>query len=424
MDCSIVARRKFRIRSFGQDQQGTVAILFGLMALSIFGIIGMAIDYSRAYSERSHLQKTADSVATSVASAAAFEAMEQSELEAFAASMFTANYNGMAGGSISPIVNIVDGLVKVTTNYSVPTTISTVLGFDTISVSTHSEAVIPAMMKAEIVLVLDYSGSMDSAGKYDAMRDASIKLIDDLYQNGANPNLKFGLVPFSDHIYLSLPGNYVVGQDPSGSWTNCLQDRPYPHNTLNDEPISSDDTTKWTSGAPVDNGGSGSGVCPEYLSRNLVVAPLTDNITSIKSQLSSMTPYANTHIALGMAMGWHLISPAAPFTEAADYTEEETKKFIILLTDGRQTENAKGPAGSLSVADGELNLVTLCENAKNANINVVTVAFDLQDLPTRNRLENCASSTSYFFEAETNSDLAAVFAEITGKLAGEIKLVK
>ena len=410
-------------KAFCHDNRGSLAIMFAMMLLVFAGTVGMAIDYGRAANERSKLQKAGDAAALSTATAAAY-GMDIADLPEFALAAFNANISGSLATSTNPVITINDSLVTVNISSTVKSTFSKIIGVNTIDVGIISEAVIPAKMKAEIALVLDYSGSMNSAGKYDAMRDAAIKLIDDMSLAGGDQLLKVGLVPFSDHIYLSLPGNNVVGQDPFGTWSNCTKDRQYPHNTENSEPSGGDDTTKWTSEAPADNGGSGSGVCPEFVSRNLIVMPLTDDLDSVKSQLNNMLPYANTHIALGMSMGWHLISPDAPFSQGAEYSDKETKKFIILLTDGVQTTQANGPGNSKTVSNGELNLKDLCESVKDQNVTVITVAFDLQDVPTTNRLKNCATSPSYFFEADSNSDLAAAFADISGKLAGDIRLIR
>ena len=53
--------------------------------------------------------------------------------------------------------------------------------------------------------------------------------------------------------------------------------------------------------------------CSGYVSNNLVMKPLTNDFAGLKSRLDMMTPYAWTHIALGVEFGFHMLSDNAPF---------------------------------------------------------------------------------------------------------------
>jgi hypothetical protein len=133
-----------------------------------------------------------------------------------------------------------------------------------------------------------------------------------------------------------------------------------------------------------------------------------------------MKPYAWTHIALGAEFGYHLLSPDAPFTEGAPYNSASTEKFLVILTDGKQTEPAFGSSGR-SVANGEKNLEKICENAKDSGIKVITVAFDLDDEETRNRLSGCATDPAAdFLIAEDSSEIAKAFAEIRNQITAQV----
>jgi hypothetical protein len=127
-----------------------------------------------------------------------------------------------------------------------------------------------------------------------------------------------------------------------------------------------------------------------------------------------MTPYGWTHIALGFEFGWHVLSSNAPFTEGVPETDKNTMKVLVLLTDGNQTEQAFGRAGSETKEDGERNLESLCRNAKAAGITVATVALDLDDATTVARLRGCASDPNkLFFDATNRSRLATAFEAIS-----------
>jgi Mg-chelatase subunit ChlD len=276
---------------------------------------------------------------------------------------------------------------------------------------------------AEVALVLDYSGSMNGKGKYQAMRDAAIGMIDTLTEEGKKTDhVKFGLVPFSHHVYLSLPGEYVINETPGTTWTNCTQDRKYPYNVQDTAPDPANADTLW--GMEAGGGGGAYEPCGPYVTNNLVVAPLTNDATAVKTQLANMTPHNLTHIALGTEFGWALLSPDAPFTEGADYEDENTEKYLVMLTDGVQTEKAWGAGKTHTVPNGETNLEEMCTNIKAEGITIITIAFDLNDTWTEDRLKNCASSPDDFHIADNNDQLAQVFENIAGKLRKMVRISK
>ena len=96
----------------------------------------------------------------------------------------------------------------------------------------------------------------------------------------------------------------------------------------------------------------------------------------------------------------------------------------MLLTDGKQTVGGNGPGGSNNNTKAEKNLEDTCIAIKNKDVIMITVGFDMNDKKTLNRLKNCASKPSFFFDAKTNSDLKTAFANITGQISGELRLTK
>lgn len=435
------------VRRFSRDRRGATAIIFALAMIPIFGFIGSAIDYARAYMLRSKLQTALDSA---VLAAGATPGLSNSERIEYAKNVFAANYNNELGVKATPTITITsDGKIQGSVATDLDASILGIIGIDKLDVGTTSEAIIQQAITGEIVLVLDYSKSMESKNKYKAMRDAAISLVDTVSLNGANKNVKFGLVPFSAEIYTTLPKAYVIGQSGSGNWTNCTADRRHPYNIQDSTPVSGSDPTKW--GFDCDetydnsNGkgggwwGSGWGSgnwndkkqcgnlyaqCADYPVRDLVVRPLTTDFTAVKNQLKSMRPLGYTHIALGMEFGWHLLSPNPPFTEGVEYGTKEHIKAIILLTDGAQTSDGWGPGNSHSVKQAEENLEDMCEAIKAKGVMVLTVGFDLDDKKTLERLKNCATKPSWYFEPKSNQELASAFQAITGQLVASLHLSK
>ncbi len=422
------------IKRFRDDRRGTTAIILALAFIPVLGIVGAAIDLTRAHIVKTRLQGAIDAA---VLAAASSGELTKPQRIAKAESVFAANFPAdELGNAGAPSITIDDdGKIVGTANADLGTSIMSALGFDSMDVSADAEAYSGKLTQGEIVLVLDYSGSMSSDGKYQSMRDAATSLINQLTQNGTNTGVKFGMVPFSEHVYGTMESDFIVDEVPGGSWTNCTRDRHWSHNIQDSTPLSAVDDSKWgmqctpTGGGEEDEEGGGTcdayAICSNYVSRNLVMQPLTTNYSLLTTQLASMTPYANTHISLGLAMGWHMISPNAPWQEGTAYGTSGMVKAIVLLTDGAQTTAAWGPGDSSSVSNAESNLEDMCQSIKAQDVKIVTVAFDLDDTDTKTRLQNCATSPTHFFhDVDTGVELVAAFQKIAGQLAKDMYLSK
>jgi Flp pilus assembly protein TadG len=417
------------VKRFARSQNGNVAIIFGLSAFSLVFAAGAAIDYSRYVSARSHVQAALD--AGALAAASAGHGKSEAQRQAIALAAFNANIaDGLGAQSGAVATFAINGdKIDASARGSLPSGFIQLAGIDRMNIEVESQVNIPVDKKAEIVLVLDYSGSMKEvsggAVKYRAMRNAAKKLVSDL--EAANPDsVRFGLVPFSHHVWVTLPKQYVVGQTGLGNWTGCTQDRMHPYNQTDATPLPDEDPTKWghPQAAPPP-GDRPHGDCAAYVPNHLVVRPLTNNFFAVKDQLDRMLPYAYTHIALGVEFGFHLLSPNAPFEEGASYSDANTEKIMVVLTDGRQTERAFGPGGRREVSDGERNLEQLCEAVKAKGITMMTIAYDLRDEPTTNRLRNCSTDPGrHFFIAESGGDIASAFESIRNEITAQVALSK
>lgn len=406
------------IRSIVRHDSGTTAITFALSIVPILLAGGAAIDYMRYANAETRLQAALDSGA--LAAAVATDLSNDDRVDA-GQSAFDANLltGGIDPDMVEADIKVTDKTVRATAHMVLPSGLMQIAGLSAFSVDVATEIRVPKAKSAEIALVLDYSLSMaDESGgqvKYVAMKNAAEKLITDL--ETANPHkVKIGLVPFSHHVYVTLPAKYVVGKGTVGDWTGCTQDRRYPYN-LTDGPPTSDDATKW--GQPIAKTHASDG-CDFYAPNQLKVAPLSNNFDALRSQLEAMRPYAWTHIALGAEFGYHLLSPDAPFTEGAPYGDDKVSKIMVILTDGRQTEPAFGPS-SRSISQGESNLEDICQNAKDSGITMITVAFDLQHVDTKKRLKDCASDPDKdFFVAEDGDELASAFEDIRKQVTAQV----
>ncbi len=93
-------------------------------------------------------------------------------------------------------------------------------------------------------------------------------------------------------------------------------------------------------------GTSNSGICwgmtsmgPNFSCPLQQIMPLSNDQTTILSEINAMKAYGATVISAGLTWGWHLISPTVssvlfPKNAATSYKDASTIKAIILLTDG------------------------------------------------------------------------------------------
>ena len=403
------------LRLFKNNDNGAVAYLFALAAIPLILVVGVAIDLGKGISARTKIQTALDAGAL----AAAATNLEEAERIALAEKVYWQNV-GDAGQGSTPNYSVGTDAITADVNMMVDNSFMKIVGLNQNQVEASSRVELPKDRPAEVALVMDYSSSMNSNGKWQAMRDAALDLVDVLSEQQTNSQVKFSLVPFAKMVAVDLPAEYMVEESQNSPWTGsgCAQDRKWPYNTEDSTPDEFNDDTKW--GAL----GQAQGTCAQMASHNLKILPLTNNHASVVSKLNAMDPFVGTHISLGLEFGWHVISSNAPFSEGVAYNAPDVLKAIVLLTDGRQTTKAWGQNESYNTSNGEENLEVMCEAIKDKNVLLITVAFDLSDGGTRTRLTNCATSSAYFFDADTNSQLAAAFTEIGKLLKGKIYVSK
>ena len=196
------------------------------------------------------------------------------------------------------------------------------------------------------------------------------------------------------------------------------------------------------------NGTGGGG--PNFMCTTQALTPLTTSQSSVTSAINSMQANGYTNITDGLMWGWRAISPGEPFTEGRAYTATDNQKIIVLMTDGENTYHPylqadidpgsntyagkfvksaygawaylfKNHLGTTSTQSqtvfNELNshTATACANAKAAGITIYTVGFEINDTTssdpetTKALLQNCATDTSKYFDAQNETDLLDAF---------------
>ena len=97
---------------------------------------------------------------------------------------------------------------------------------------------------------------------------------------------------------------------------------------------------------------------------------------------------------------------------------------MVLLTDGEQTEPAFGPS-LRNVNQGESNLSSICANAKARGITIITIAYNIDDTETVNRLRGCTTDpATNFFDIGSDNNVASAFESIKKQITAQVRIGK
>ncbi|MGE0524130.1 MAG: VWA domain-containing protein [Variibacter sp.] len=421
--------------------------LFALAIIPVFGLVGVAVDYSRAGTMRSDIQAALD--ATALMMSKESNGLTQTQIQDKATAYFTAILNRPDAPAITltPTFTVVQAgsfTLKIDAASSLDTTFTRILGQNTIAIRTSSE-VSWGIKRLELVMALDNTGSMSSSSKMTELKKAAKSLLDTLFKAaGKKDDIKVAIVPFTTDVNIgtsyasaswldwtdwdskngtcrnyngwSKPSNKTSCQNASGTWTasdhsnwsGCVWDRQQDYDVDDTAPSSVD--TKFQ---PHETS-----YCPPAtlmpltdITTNWVSADLTaSNPTStLGKKINSMTPNGNTNVTIGAVWGWHALTKTDPLTEASD-PAPDLDKVLILLTDGDNTQNRF----SSNQSSIDTRTTKVCANIRAANIKIYTVRVINGNATL---LQNCASRADMYYDVKNASELNGVFTTIAQNLA-------
>lgn len=456
------------MRRFWSDRKGNVAVLFAFAVVPIVGGVGAAVDYSMASSYRADMQQALDSTALALSKILPVDeaTMNQVGMEYFQASLGNHTLTNLNLAIIPE-----QGKVKLNATGTYTPTIANIFGATSFEVGASAEA-IWSMGKVEIALVLDMSLSMQipDTSRINALRTSTVNLLNVLETAARNPgDAKVAIVPFDGMVntgynYATRP-NWVrfdwweenVGSCNAGghknrtdclahyycsrsrytnedscedagytwrqatwngesvsNWNGCVYDRrpDLDHDVLDTEP----DNTASTTAAALETKYPAA-KC--YASPPQAITPLSTDWIGLRTKANNLTPTGYTNIPIGLAWGWHVLSPTSLHTDGAAYGTEDLTKYIILMTDGYNTKNilmepnacnTNGP--TCPVIDDRMTEV--CTNIKTAGIKIYTIRLIAGNADL---LRACASSEDMYYDVQSAGQLAGVFNAIGSKIA-------
>ena len=431
-----------RPRGWLRDTRGVVAIVFALALLPLAIGAGMAVDLSRAYIVKSRLNYALDAAGLAVGSSSG----TQEELQTILESYFYANYPvTKIGVPAQPSMSIVDNEIRLSATAEVNTLIMSVIGVNNIEVAVDT-VIVRETKNLEIALVLDNTGSMGGL-KMMTLREASTEMVNTLFDSVSGTSVvKFAVVPFASAVNIGsgnvglLDASYDPANFSPDVWRGCVEARPHPAD-VRDTAIFDPDGGAWapylwpsnsTNLWPTVRGSRGqirgpNKDCPVSL------LPLTDVRDDVIAKINALDARGFTMLNVGAMWGWRVLSPGAPFTEGAAYSEPDTVKVGIIMTDGENTisSNCDNYSAYGSLCDGRLGttsdpvaarneldsrLLEVCSGMKGLGITFYTITFQVTDPATITLMQNCASAGKYFDSPDVDG-LGRVFNAIGAELS-------
>jgi uncharacterized protein YegL len=281
--------------------------------------------------------------------------------------------------------------------------------------------------KLNLALVLDNTGSMASNDKMANLKAAAHSLLGMLQTAAATPgDVKVAIVPFATDVNVGtgyVNASWIDWTDweaangtcsntyyhsksscesngkvwtpaPHSAWNGCVYDRDQNNDVQNTAPVTGAPATLFRAHQ--------ASKCPAAM------MPLDYDWTALNAKIDAMTPAGNTNVTIGLAWGFQLLSPVAPFN--APEPAPDLDKAIVMLTDGENTQN-RWTSSSSSI---DARTAKACDNIKAANIKLYTVRVIDGDATL---LQNCATKTSMYYDVQQAGQLSSVFVSIAQMLA-------
>ncbi len=380
-------------KRYAQDTQGNFATIFAVSLFVITAGLAAAVDIASAVSAKQRLQDTTDQI--SLYAAKSLET-DSAALTAQAQDYFTLNYPNTNGEIVLNKIERVGDRVNIEASTKMATSFAGMFGVDEINVRVASTASY-AGRGLDIALVLDTTGSMRGS-KIDTLRSAATDLIEEL--DGGD--VRVSVVPFAQYVNVgadNLGANWLDDSAVGNNWEGCVGSR------------------------------SGRGEeTPDYNGRdfpavsgvtcNTPITPLSADLDLAKTGVSNLMARGWTYIPSGLAWGWRTLENADPFTEAKTNDGKARDRILVLMTDGANTRANSGTLhNSTNTNKADRATKELCQGIKGENIQIYTIAYELDHNKTRRMLERCATDNTMYFDARNAADLSAAFSEIAANLS-------
>lgn len=371
-----------RVRSAARDERGSVAIMFALIAISVFAVVGGAVDFGRAVLAREKLQSTVDSAA--LAAARIWQTEQDIDL---AEQKAIIHFNAMKPEGVdAKLTKLAPDTEQNTLTIEAQATVKTpflsMVREDSIVVTTRAQAKFCIGCRGgggggndgysiEVAMMLDITGSM-AGTKISDLKDAAKDLVKILvWDDQSEHTSRIAIVPFSEAVNAGAVLGPAVAYNPASSlkfefrddkkrtWyrTNayCVSERQGTNAYTDATPTGSNKLPR------IYYSSSSNSSCQPAAS----VIPLTSDKSKLNATIESFKAEGFTAGAIGTAWAWYMLSPTwwsgipsnihsadrpaayppLPSTcsnwescAASDRVGGDVRKFAVLMTDGEYNQ--------------------------------------------------------------------------------------
>ena len=426
------------LKRFRNETEGNVSIMFAMSFTATFLMIGAAFDLVLLNKSEENIQYLADAAALS---ALQFDGDVKAKEDAFVRQMDTlARISGHTAGveTTNVIVNQNQSAFTLSATVNVPhdlIMLQNIDGFESVSVSTQA---VMGTEDVEIALALDISASMRGSKIIEAQKAAKLFINDLLRDENLDGRVSVSLIPFGGTVrvpadlinLLDVPSEGLESYADKwidGEWNQCfefdasdIEDGMDPNGLYRAIP----DFVAYQYRYPW---------CP--IEGNEMV-PLTNDANFLEDKIDSFTLSDGTGSDHGMAWAYATLNNKwknkfpGGLKDTPARNNAGTRKIIVFMTDGGITEQrfvkdkdltGKPPfdgdgRNRVPLADARAALFSICDEAKENEIEIYTIGYDLKNNTQRTQLEYCATSTSHNYSSDSG-ELENVFSGLAASIS-------
>lgn len=348
-----------KVQSFLQEEDGVLAKPMIGTFLAMLAVGGIGVDLMRMERDRTILQYTLDRASLAAADLDQTKTPDAVVLDYLSKSGLEDYYQAPWWES-----GIGFKKVQATIDTSFPTHLLGFAGIDEMPLYATSRAE-ESIDGVEISLVLDVSGSMRSNSRLTNLKIAAKDFIDTMVANTTDGKMSISIVPYATQVSLpeelyeqyniSTPGDTIysrcVNFSASDFQTASLSLTAQLEGTMHFTPWDSrtrDNRTYYNPSRLINTP-----VCEDDPRREIL--PFQKDAATLKAYIEDFEAGGNTSIDIGMKWGTALLDPSArPAINAlttgagatvpddfsarpSEYTDADTVKVIVLMTDGQNT---------------------------------------------------------------------------------------
>lgn len=338
-------------RRFLRREDGTVTVFAALVFVLMVGVGGIAVDIMRYETQRAQMQYTLDRAVLAAASLSQTREPED----------VVNSYFETAGlGDYRLRVDVEEGInfrrVEAQAEMELQTLFMSIFG-QRVLTSPAAGAAEERIRNVEISMVLDISGSMGWSNRMTRLKPAAREFVSSVLEPNTNPNnnqlVSISIVPYNGHVNVGTTVSSVFQLSDEHSYSRCSRFywEDFTVSGLNPTvPIQrmahfDQDSNSWNDPVrrprcPTDDYGA--------------ILPWSQNEGELHAVIDSFDPNGTTAIDAGMRWAVALLDPLArPALSGlvsdgtvhedfdgrpAAYMDDETLKFVVLMTDGENTQ--------------------------------------------------------------------------------------